>query len=165
MYAAAVLAGSELFKISKVLTWEPLNSLMTGSETTDPCTAEAVPGNETFPVPALSLNCVFCNLRYTAFVTLSTKSSKPAYGGLAGPGSWSACSSFSSTRLWRLAGCCSDSCKIVVFLFTLADTRRDILKRKITQYQYTCELETYSKLFHCLYYYMRNYCNLIGLEQ
>ena len=60
---------------------------MTGSATTDPCTAEAVPGNETFPVPALSLNCVFCNFCNTAFVTLSIKSSMPAYEGLAGPGS------------------------------------------------------------------------------
>ena len=122
---------------------------MTGSTTTDPCTAEAVPGNETFPVPALSLNYVFCNFRNTAFVTLSIKSSTQAYGGRAGAGSWSACSSFSSTLPRRLAGCCSDSCKIVVFLFTLADTRRDILKRKITQHQYTCKLVTYSKLFHC----------------
>ena len=60
---------------------------MTGSATTYPCAAEAVPGNETFPVPALSLNCVFCNFRNTAFVTLSIKSSTPAHGGLAGPGS------------------------------------------------------------------------------
>ena len=91
-------------------------------------------------------HCNFCN---TAFVTLSIKSSAPAYGGLAGPGSCSACSSFSSTRLRRLADYCSNFCKIVVFLFTLADTRRDILKREITQHQYTCKLETYSKLFHC----------------
>ena len=60
---------------------------MTGSATTDPCTAEAVPGNETFPVPALSLNCVFCYFCNTAFITLSIKSSMPVYGGPAGPGS------------------------------------------------------------------------------
>ena len=59
---------------------------MTGSATTDPCTVEAVPGNETFPVPTLVLNRVFCNFCKTAFVTLSIKLSMPAYGGLAGPG-------------------------------------------------------------------------------
>ena len=93
------------------------------------------------PSIATERNALATDQRDIALVTLATRSSALEPDVLVGFGICDTCSSSCSPCLHLRAGWCSDSLEIEAFLFTLVDTRRDMLEKRTTQHQYMDKMD------------------------